>query len=191
MSIDTRTQILSKADFLIRTKGYAAFSYADLADGLGVTKASIHYHFPSKEDLVTHLVTDGMARFRNALGEVLRDEPATKGRLRAYAQFFLDGFEQGMLPLCGALAAERDALPEAVRPMIIDYFQIHRHWISEVIDAGTAVGEIRLVLPAEQFALLLLSVLEGGSFVGWAYEKKELVLAAFESAMDLIEQRKQ
>jgi TetR/AcrR family transcriptional repressor of nem operon len=188
MNADTRTQILTNADFLIRTKGYAAFSYADLADGLGVTKASIHYHFRSKEDLVTELVQDRIARFEEALAAVRRNEPTTKDRLRAYAQFFLAGFEHGMLPLCGALSAERDALPEAIRPMIVDFFQIHRRWIQEVLEAGKASGEIRLAMPSEQFALLLLSVLEGGSFVAWAYEQKELVLASYESAMSMMVQ---
>jgi TetR/AcrR family transcriptional repressor of nem operon len=188
MNADTRTQIISKADFLIRTRGYAAFSYADLAEHLGVTKASIHYHFRSKEDLVAELVQESMARFEQILEGVKQDTPGAKARLRAYADLFLKGFEAGMLPLCGALAAERDALPEKVRPMIIDYFQIHRRWIREVVETGKAAGEIRLALPGEQFALVIVSVLEGGSFVGWAYEKKELVLAAFESALDLIEE---
>jgi len=188
MNADTRAQILTKAEFLIRSRGYAAFSYADLADGLGVTKASIHYHFRSKEDLVTHLVVDRMAWFSRTLDEVKRQDPSTKGRLRAYAGFFLDGFENGMLPLCGALAAEREALPEKVRPLIVDYFQLQRRWIRDVVEAGEAAGEIRLPVPVEQFPLLVLSVLEGGSFVGWAYERKEMVLAAFESVMAMIEQ---
>jgi TetR/AcrR family transcriptional repressor of nem operon len=188
MNADTRTQILAKADFLIRTRGYAAFSYGDLAESLGVTKASIHYHFRSKEDLIAELVVESMARFEQILEGVKQGNPATKEKLRAYAQLFLKGFEQGMLPLCGALAAERDALPPKVRPMIVDYFQIHRRWIREVVEAGKAAGEIRLAVPGEQFALMIVSVLEGGSFVGWAYEQKELVLAAFESAIDLIQE---
>jgi hypothetical protein len=36
-------------------------------------------------------------------------------------------------------------------------------------------------------ALLLLSTLEGGTFVGWAMERKALVLGAFEAALDEIE----
>jgi hypothetical protein len=30
---------------LIQTRGYSAFSYQDVADSLGIRKASIHYHF--------------------------------------------------------------------------------------------------------------------------------------------------
>ncbi|MFL6897065.1 TetR/AcrR family transcriptional regulator [Enterobacter roggenkampii] len=38
-------------DTLIQQNGYQGFSYADLADGLGIRKASIHYHFQTKTDL--------------------------------------------------------------------------------------------------------------------------------------------
>ena len=46
-----KDQILEVATELVQTRGYNAFSYQDLSDRLGITKASIHHHFPSKEDL--------------------------------------------------------------------------------------------------------------------------------------------
>ena len=36
---------------LVQTRGYSAFSYQDLSNRLGITKASIHHHFPSKAGL--------------------------------------------------------------------------------------------------------------------------------------------
>ena len=47
---DTAEQILDLAETLIQTRGYSAFSYQDIADSLGIRKASIHYHFPSKTE---------------------------------------------------------------------------------------------------------------------------------------------
>ena len=44
---ETAEQILDLAETLIQTRGYSAFSYQDIADSLGIRKASIHYHFPS------------------------------------------------------------------------------------------------------------------------------------------------
>ena len=46
-----KSQIIELALRNIREKGYLSFSYDDLAKELGVTKASIHYHFMKKEDL--------------------------------------------------------------------------------------------------------------------------------------------
>ena len=41
---ETARQILDLAETLIQTRGYSAFSYQDIADSLGIRKASIHYH---------------------------------------------------------------------------------------------------------------------------------------------------
>ncbi|MFJ8065778.1 TetR/AcrR family transcriptional regulator [Psychrobacillus sp. NPDC096426] len=46
-----KSQIIEIALRNIREKGYLSFSYDDLAKEIGVTKASIHYHFEKKEDL--------------------------------------------------------------------------------------------------------------------------------------------
>ncbi|WP_371915197.1 TetR/AcrR family transcriptional regulator [Pseudomonas fluorescens] len=46
MSITTKAALLSYAQTQMRSKGYSAFSYADLAAKVGIRKASIHHHFP-------------------------------------------------------------------------------------------------------------------------------------------------
>src|SRR5260370_31956766 len=56
----TSDDILACARSLIVAGGYNGFSYADIADVVGIRKASIHHHFPSKVDLVRTLV----ARYR-------------------------------------------------------------------------------------------------------------------------------
>jgi TetR/AcrR family transcriptional regulator, transcriptional repressor for nem operon len=184
---DTRRLILQEAEFLIRTRGYAAFSYADLAARVQITKASIHHHFPTKEALIVVLVREYIERFVAVLAGIKRQHAGSGARLRAYANLFLDGFEKGMLPLCGALSAERSALPEAMRPTVEDFFRIHLDWLHGVLADGQGEGALRPGLSPEQQALLLLSTLEGGTFVGWALAQKAPVLAAFETALAAIE----
>lgn len=52
MSMDTRESLIKSAEYMLRSKGYAAFSYADLEKAVGIRKASIHHHFPKKKILV-------------------------------------------------------------------------------------------------------------------------------------------
>ena len=189
MNPDTRSRLLQEAEFLIRTRGYAAFSYADLAERVAVTKASIHYYFPTKEELIVVLVREYIERFVATLAQIKQQHAGPAERLRAYANLFLDGFEKGMLPLCGALSAERSALPESMRPQVQDFFQIHLDWLDGVLADGVTAGALRPDLSREQVALLLLSTLEGGTFVGWALAQKAPVLAAFEAALQNIELR--
>ena len=66
---DTGEQILDRAEALIQTRGYSAFSYQDISEALGIRKASIHYHFPSKTDLGIAVVDRYVERFGTALAD--------------------------------------------------------------------------------------------------------------------------
>ena len=47
----TPERILDVAERLVQLRGFNDFSYADIARELGITTASLHYHFPSKAEL--------------------------------------------------------------------------------------------------------------------------------------------
>src|SRR6476659_7531690 len=74
---ETAGQILDLAETLIQTRGCSAFSYQDIADALGIRKASIHYHFEAKEDLAIAVIDRYTANFDKALDEIARDEQAS------------------------------------------------------------------------------------------------------------------
>jgi len=64
------SQIIDTAIKMIREGGYHSFSFRQIATELGIKSASIHYHFPSKEDLgvavmvrYTEIVVDAIADF--------------------------------------------------------------------------------------------------------------------------------
>jgi TetR/AcrR family transcriptional regulator, transcriptional repressor for nem operon len=72
---------LQCAERLIQTRGCRAFSYQDIADALKIRKASIHYHFQSKTDLVIAVIDRYAERFDVALSGVSLAESAAKTRL--------------------------------------------------------------------------------------------------------------
>ena len=49
--MDRKTEILKLTAEMLKVKGFDSFSYNDLSQELGITKASIHHHFKRKEDL--------------------------------------------------------------------------------------------------------------------------------------------
>ncbi|TNV12480.1 TetR/AcrR family transcriptional regulator [Buttiauxella sp. B2] len=49
--MSTYERLLERVDTFIQENGFEGFSYADLATGLGIRKASIYHHFPTKNDL--------------------------------------------------------------------------------------------------------------------------------------------
>lgn len=58
---DTRQRILDIATGLFREQGYAGTSIRDIADGLGMTKAALYYHFTCKDDVLDALVAPTVA----------------------------------------------------------------------------------------------------------------------------------
>ena len=168
MVIGTRDALIDAAEKLMRTKGYAAFSYANLAEAVGIKKASIHHHFPTKEGLGVAIVENYMARLREEFERIEVDHRNVAGRLDAFFRTFRASSGGGLLPLCGALAAEMAALPSDLQTLTRRFFDMQLRWLTKILEKGVANGEIPLGRGARQKAFQLLSVLEGASFINWA-----------------------
>jgi TetR/AcrR family transcriptional repressor of nem operon len=52
------------AESFLQDKGFNGFSYAHIAAELGVKNAAIHYHFPSKEELICAVIQRYRDRFQ-------------------------------------------------------------------------------------------------------------------------------
>ena len=92
--MDRKQQILEIGLELLQTRGYASFSYADLSERLGITKASIHHHFPSKEDLGVALAQRYFEIVRQTLEEAdEHDDPWE--RFEGYADVVFGAFGPG------------------------------------------------------------------------------------------------
>jgi TetR/AcrR family transcriptional repressor of nem operon len=174
----TKDLLLAEAEALLRTRGYAAFSYADLSTRVGIRKASIHHHFATKEELGGVLIDNYLVRFEDALKEILAQESEAKIRLERYAHFFVTSMIDGMLPLCGALSAEMAVLPQSIQERVHRFFRLHLDWVEAVIRAGVTAKELRADVDPGTTAMLILSTLEGASFVAWAIDDASLIAPA-------------
>ena len=172
---DTRAALIRMAGSLLRSKGYSAFSYADLAEAVGIRKASIHYHFPTKEDLGLAVVHAHVAHAMQACDRIRREHPSVAGRLIAFADWFADSARAGSLPLCGVLAAEMAVLPPRLQDGTRHFFRIQLQWLQAVLEAGIANEELAADVDVHACARQFLGLLEGASFIGWALGEQEAV----------------
>ena len=166
---DTATRVLDSAERLVQVRGYNGFSYADVASELGVTKASLHYHFASKTDLGQALIGRYSERFSGALEELdsrLSDAPA---RLDAYAALYAEVLRGDRMCLCGMLAAEYTTLPQPIKESLTVFFDLNQAWLQRVLDQGSADGSLRLNAPSADTAQLIVSALEGAMLVARPY----------------------
>src|SRR5215211_7209728 len=100
---DTRTRILDVAEKLVQSRGFNAFSYADVATELGVTTATLHYHFAGKAELGLALIVRYSAGFARALECIDAEIPSPAERMEAYASLYSDVLRERRLCLCGML----------------------------------------------------------------------------------------
>ncbi len=157
---DTRAELLLQAETLVRSRGYSGFSYGDLAAVVGLRKASIHHHFPTKADLALALVAAYDSRYDAALDAILAQANAV-ARIEAYGRLYLGGVADDLGCLCAVLAVERDTLPEPLRAAIVRFFDKHIAWLERVLADGLRDGTVRAeVIPAAA-ARLVVATLEG------------------------------
>jgi TetR/AcrR family transcriptional repressor of nem operon len=175
---DTPSRILDVAERIVQTRGFNGFSYADIAGELGVTKASLHYHFPSKADLGSALIARYAERFANALDAIDAGELPAPEALTAYAALSLRVLQGDRMCLCGILAAEFQTLQQPMRDAITRFFDANQRWLAAVLERGQADGTIAFEGSAHDTAGLILSGLEGAMLVARAYGDN----ARFESA---------
>ena len=187
MTAGTRETLLKEAEVLVRTRGYAAFSYADLSKRVGIRKASIHHHFPTKEALGEELIDSYLVEFKAALQEILDQETHAVERLQRYAAFFSSSMTGGMLPLCGALSAELSALPQSLQARVRKFFELHLIWLKGVMQDGIDAEDLRSDLDPEDAALLMLSAMEGSSLVAWAIENPNAITRTVDQVIASLE----
>jgi AcrR family transcriptional regulator len=65
---DTRSRIQAIALELFIEQGYDKTSLREIAERLGVTKAALYYHFPTKDHIVNSLIEDRLAQVRALTG---------------------------------------------------------------------------------------------------------------------------
>ncbi len=159
---NTREKLLQLASRLMREKGYAAFSYADLADEIGIKKASIHHYFPSKADLGVAVVAASFEQANATLSGIEQSHGTLKERLSAYVTLFADNCDR--LPMCAALVADKHNLPEALLAQTKDNFTLQLDWLEKVLQQAVEAGEIP-ALNVPHTALMILNLCEGASLV--------------------------
>src|ERR1051325_1749247 len=73
-----REEVTRTAARLFAERGYHGTSLADLAEALGIQKASLYHHIDTKEDLLWEVARAGAVAFHAALDAVPESQPATE-----------------------------------------------------------------------------------------------------------------
>lgn len=184
--LDRKPQILDVASELLQTRSFTSFSYQDLSDRLGISKASIHHHFASKEELLLALTARYRSGQRGRLDELDRKYPRPSERLEAYLAAMSRVANEGskICPL-GALQSEFNVIPEAVRADIQELFQYTKRWLSGVLSEGRERGEMEFEGSPAERAVLIMSAVQGALQIARAAGPKEFTAVTGQIKLDL------
>ena len=184
---DTSQRILDVAERLVQTRGYNGFSYADIAKSLKLTKASLHYHFPSKAELGDHLIARYESGFLHALAVIDASAIDAPERLRRYVEIYGSVVRANRMCLCGMLASEYVTLPAPMKERLRHFFDANEHWLVAVLNAGRIAGALRFSGAAKAAALTIVGSLEGAMMLARSYgEPERFQIAAERVLADLI-----
>lgn len=135
--LSTREQIIEFSADMLRTDGFEGFSYLDISRHLGITKASVHHHFPKKIDLGIALC-DWTQNWLE-LGLAHFDSTATSNwnklerYIRAAAKHSLN--EQKLCPI-SAFYSDLNKLPEPIKERLKALDDYELDWVTTVIKQG-------------------------------------------------------
>jgi TetR/AcrR family transcriptional repressor of nem operon len=159
---DRKQQILDVAEELLLVRGFCAFSYQDIADRLGIKKASIHHHFATKEDLGLALCERFRAMHDEVASEVLKKGGTPLELLEAFLSHGADVAGEG--DRCcpgGVLQAEFNSLPERVRDEVERLFASTHQSVTAMLESGRGAGQFDFEGEASDEAWYLLSTMHG------------------------------
>lgn len=154
---------MAAARLMVQSRGYNALSFRELAKEVGIKSASIHYHFPTKDDLATALArryTEDLSLHLQNLKSTVKD---THERMTAYTEIFRGALlRSNRMCLCGMLAAERDDLSPEVQAEVEKFNAANVAWLAEVLAIDDTASAADVI---ERRAFAILSAVEGAQLV--------------------------
>jgi AcrR family transcriptional regulator len=139
---DKQTEIFTAALHLFQAKGYHGASMQDLADAVGMQKASLYYYFHSKEELLVLVCERWTGSFTQELGEIVALPLPAPEKLRRALECHLNAL-CAQLDLFTVFLREQKFLGAAQRARLRGEGQRHAELLGEILQQGVAAGEFR------------------------------------------------
>jgi len=158
-------EIIDRAEHYIRSVGYNGFSFRDIAEDAGIKSASVHYHFPTKEQLAAAVARRYSDRFFAALGALGDPAVSPEAQIDRFVVVFREALrDDGRMCLFCMLGTEFTTLPAEVQDVVRDYFARTTDWLAELLRRfgpaskakhEEALATARTILASLQGAMIL------------------------------------
>lgn len=160
----TRDRIRAAAADLYVVRGYAGFSFGDVAQAIGTTRANIHHHFGSKARLMAELVegfaADATARVHRHWAEgdtpfFARFALQLDDLRRFYTRFNPADGDRNIWSPVSRLRLDMPSLGAVAGRALAQVSQAYDASLRQAVAKGIASGELRAATPVDEVALIL------------------------------------
>lgn len=168
-TIERKTQIMDIAYDLLVQRGYYDFSYADISEKIGIKKASIHYYFPTKENLVLQVIQRYRSNIQKKLAQLDESTKTPKSKIKAYIDYWNNCLNDSPnnICLCMHLASSIPMLSAPIQKELQSHFTELTSWISELLlENKTAVSQNDI----QQLATDILATFHGAMLSARVYQ---------------------
>ena len=168
----TRQRILELAAPVFNTKGYAGASLTDILQATGLQKGGLYNHFASKQELAVATFDWSVDQLNDRWRKAVIGKRNAIDRLMAVVDMFDDYYSNpivpGGCPILNTAIESDDSNPE-LRERAQVKMTAMRSTVSSIIRKGMDRGEIQTGVDADDKAVVLIALLEGGIMLSKLY----------------------
>jgi TetR/AcrR family transcriptional regulator, transcriptional repressor for nem operon len=151
---DAKTAIMDAAERRMQQGGFGGFSFREIAADVGIKSSSVHYHFPTKEDLAAAVIRRWAEYTSELIDKELEKDPDP---IRVWAKAFRGtAFSEARMCPCTVLGAAAQDLPEPVAKEVKSFFKMCQ---DKLVAEGLLPGKAAEVLSTITGALVLANAL--------------------------------
>lgn len=163
----TRQFIIETAAPIFNEKGIAGTTIDDVLAATKMAKGGLYGHFDSKEEIAYTMVDFLLGKLSDKVILEINKEKTAKGKLFAFMNVYknpLASYIEGGCPILN-FGVESDDTSPVIKKKVKNIIEGTRVMLAEIINSGIANHEFAVTLNADNFALKLFTMLEGGMMV--------------------------
>ena len=183
--MSTKAALVNSALDFAHERGFVDTSYADLSEVIGIRKASIHHHFPSKDDLSIAMIEENQRRILSLFEIVKKRKLNGFQKLRAFIRKTFNPLAANQrVCIHGVLSVENQSLNEIAKAKLRESHEAIAECIFALLSEGKKDGSLHCTSP-KQSALMLTATIQGGLQVARVRNQK-LFNQIIETALNTI-----
>ncbi|MDH5748606.1 MAG: TetR/AcrR family transcriptional regulator [Rhodospirillales bacterium] len=179
-----REALLSAAKDLLWEHGYEAMSPAKVLEASGAGQGSLYHHFKGKKDLALAALEQVSAEMQSEIRRLFDGTGRPLARVEEYLLSKRDGVKGSRL---GRLALEYSILTDdELRQPIANYFSLVEEKIRNAVRDAAQLGLINPDLDADQVAVTLVAMIEGGFLLSRVHKNPAPMERAAQGALFML-----